>query len=170
MAHRQRLRRAVLILVVVAVAVAVLAGCRPPPGAAPPPMGPAAPPDPVTATIYSRTNADRAARRLPPLAWDARLAGLADEWARYLAEESAFFHRDLGSTLDLPGFEGYASLGENILVSPWAVGGHQMQDAWLRSPRHAANIFGPFDSFGVAIATGPGGTVKAVENFGRRAV
>lgn len=154
-------------LIVVVAAVAALAGCRPPPGADPPPMGPAAPADPVTATIYGRTNADRAARGLPPLAWDARLAGLADEWAQYLAEESAFFHRDLARTLDLPGFEGYASIGENILVSPWAVSGDQMQAAWLRSAPHAANIFGPFDSFGVAIARGPGGTIKAVANFGR---
>ena len=164
----RRLGRAVLALLVLCAAVATLAGCRPAPGAEPPPIGPAAPADPVTATIYSRTNADRAARGLAPLTWDARLAGLADEWARYLADERVFFHRDLARALDLPGFEAYTTLGENILVSPWAVGGDQMQDAWLRSAPHAANIFGPFDSVGVAVATGPGGTVKAVANFGRQ--
>lgn len=166
----QRPRRRVAgLLAALLVVAALAAACRPAPGAHPPPMGPSAPPDTVTATIFQRTNADRAAKALAPLAWDPRLAGLADEWARYLAEERVFAHRDLGQTLRHPGFEGYRALGENILVSPWAVDGGQMQDAWLRSPAHAANIYGPFDGFGVAIATQPNGVVKAVANFGRRA-
>lgn len=161
---RRSRRRLVIGALVIASAVLV-AACGP--SAAPPPAGPSAPPDAVTATIFARTNADRAAAGLAPLAWDARLAGLAAEWAQHLSDVQQLRHRDLAATIRSPGYEGYAALGENILVSPQAVDGNAMQDAWLSSPSHKANIMGNYDSIGVGLAHGSDGSVRAVANFGR---
>lgn len=148
---------------VVAIAITA-AACGP---AAPASPGAYGPPDAITSTVYNRTNADRAAHGLGAVLWNARLAWLAGEWAQYLADTHQFFHRDLASTIDSPGFEAYASLGENILVGPAGINGDQMENAWLASPGHYANIMGNYDTIGVAIAYGNDGNVRAVANFGR---
>lgn len=158
-------RRSVLVTVVLALAI-LAAACGPTEAPAPP-GAPTSPPDAITATVYNRTNADRAAHGLAALSWNARLASLAGEWAQYLADTHLFVHRDLASAIDSPGFESYASLGENILVGPSGINGDQMENAWLASPSHYANIMGNYDSIGVAIAYGNDGNVRAVANFGR---
>lgn len=149
---------------IVALAITA-AACGP---AAPGSAGQQSPPDAVTATVYNRTNADRAAQGLGGLAWDARLYGLAAEWAQYLADNQVFRHRDLWSAINAPGFESYAALGENILVGPEGIDGDQMENAWLASPSHLRNIMGSYDSMGVALAHGGDGNVRAVVNFGRQ--
>ena len=165
--RRSATRRRSVVLATVVLVLAILAAACGPVEAPPPAGAPGAPPDAITATIYNRTNADRAAHGLGAVAWNARLAWLAGEWAHYLADTHQFFHRDLGSTIDSPGFEAYAALGENILVGPAGVNGDQMENAWLASPGHYANIMGNYDTIGVAIAYGNDGNVRAVANFGR---
>ena len=117
--------------------------------------------------MYNRTNADRAARGLGGLSWDGRLYDLAAEWAQYMADARVFQHRNLAAAIDAPGFESYAALGENILVGPEGINGDQMENAWLASPSHYANIVGNYDSMGVALGHGADGNVRAVVNFGR---
>jgi uncharacterized protein YkwD len=164
--HRSAQRRSVVLATVILVFAILVAACGP--VEAPPPAGaPGSPPDAITATVYNRTNADRAAHGLGGLAWNARLAGLAGEWSRYLADTHQFSHRDLAAAIDSPGFEAYSGLGENILVGPSGINGDQMENAWLASPGHYANIMGNYDSIGVAIAYGNDGNVRAVANFGR---
>lgn len=165
--HRSATRRRSVVLASVVLALAILAAACGPVEAPPPAGAPSGPPDAITATVYNRTNADRAAQGLGGLGWNARLAGLAGEWAGYLAATHQFFHRDLAAVIESPGFETYAALGENILVGPDGIDGDQMQNAWLASSGHYANIMGGYDSVGVAIAYGNDGNVRAVVNFGR---
>jgi uncharacterized protein YkwD len=149
------------------VLLAVLAaGCGP--GEPPPPAaGRGGPPDAVSATIVDRTNADRVSRGLGPLAWDARLGALAAEWAQYLADTRQLRHRDLAATIASPGFEGYTALGENLLAGPGGITGDRVQDAWLASPAHAANVVGAYDVIGVAVAHGADGNARVVADYGR---
>lgn len=165
--HRSATRRRSVVLATAVLVLAILAAACGPLEAPAPPGAPTAPPDAITATVYNRTNADRAAQGLGALVWNARLAGLAGEWSAHLADSHQFVHRDLRSVLDWPGYEAYAALGENILVGPGGINGDQMQDAWLASPSHRANVMGNYDSIGVAIAYGDDGYVRAVANFGR---
>jgi len=152
----------------VAAAVLALAITAAACGPAAPEAGQGGPPDAITATVYNRTNADRGAQGLGGLAWDGRLYSLAADWAGYMAANHVFHHRDLTAAINSPGFESYASLGENILVGPEGINGDQMENAWLASPSHLANIMGNYDSMGVALAYGDDGNVRAVVNFGRQ--
>lgn len=157
-----RLRRTALVGLVLALGVGV-AACE----AAPPPGCPTAPPDPITSTIHQRVNADRGARGLGPLAWNARLACLAQEWSATMANGRGLGHRDLGATIRSPGFESYTSLGENVYVGPGSASGDSIHGAWMNSPPHQANIMGDFDSIGIGLATSGDGRLWATENFGR---
>lgn len=151
-------------MIVVLIATFMLSACGP--SLAPAPEQ-SFPPDATTSTVFNRTNSDRMSRGLPALTWDGRLYSLSSEWADYLASNRVFYHRDLAVAIDSPGFESFASLGENILVGPSTIDGHQMQNSWLSSPSHYANIVGNWDSIAVAISYGTDGNVRAVVNFGR---
>jgi len=166
---RQRRRAligaAFLVLALGAAACGEEAAAPPPP---PPPNCPAAPPDAITSTILNQTNADRANAGLGGLSWNPQLACLAREWTNTMVGGAGLTHRDLGSTIRSPGYEGYASLAENILVGPGTMDGLAMQAARMNSPGHYRNNVGNYDSIGIAVASGPDGRLWATENFGRR--
>jgi uncharacterized protein YkwD len=133
----------------------------------PPPGCPTTPPDPIAATVLNRTNADRGARGLGALAWNARLACLAMEWSSIQAGRGALSHRDLAGVINSPGFGAYAGLAENVFVGPGNVGGDAIQGAWMNSPGHYNNIMGNYDSMGFGWAKSGDGRLFATENFGR---
>lgn len=164
--RRRRLGGRRLVVGAVLVLGAAIAACGPV-EAPPPPGAPTAPPDAITATILDRTNADRAANGLGPVVWNARLASLAGEWARYMTDIRELRHRNLSAALNSPGFESYAALGENILVGPASIDGHAMHNAWMASPSHYRIIMGNWDTVGIALFYGPDGNVRAVANYGR---
>jgi len=163
---RRRRKRVALLVAIFAASFGAVA-CGPIDATPPPPGCPTAPPDAVTSTIVNRINGERTARGLNGLFWNARLACLAQEWSQFLLDSRQFFHRDLVSVIRSPGFEGYTRLGETILVSPASVDGNAMFGAWMRSPSHAAELMGDYDTVGVGIARRADGTLKAVANFGR---
>ena len=127
---------------------------------------PGGPPDAVTSTIFQRTNADRAANGLGALVWNPQLYCLAIDWSTQLGNSGTFDHRDLNSVLHSGAFAGYTALGENLLRAGASVDGNQMEDAWLNSPGHRANIMqGAYTSFGIAVYY-VNGQVYATVNFG----
>ena len=155
-------------VVVAALAVAILASAcvKPAPPAASGCSGPGAPPDAASAAVLNGTNASRAASGLAPLAWDGQLWCLASEWSNHLAAVNGLVHRDLGATIRSSGFEGYRTLGENILRGSAGMSGDAMHAAWMASPPHQANILSPsFSSIGFAY-TISGGQIFTTENFG----
>lgn len=128
---------------------------------------PSGPPDPVSATILADTNTDRGAAGLDALSWNPQLYCLALEWSTTLANSGSFEHRDLDAVLGSSAYRSYDTLGENLLRGSAGVGGDAMEQAWMRSPGHRANILQPkYTSMGVAVVVTPGGMVYASENFG----
>jgi len=166
--ERTRRRRGLGVLVAGVLVLGILAAACGPVDQTPAPPGcPADPPDPITQTILNRTNGDRSGEGLPALFWNARLACLADEWSRYMRDTGSFRHRDLSATIRSPGFEGYAGLAENIMVGPGNMDGNSIENTWLNSPPHLANIMGNYDTIGIGFARGADGRLWATENFGR---
>ncbi|GIU88463.1 MAG: hypothetical protein KatS3mg009_2978 [Acidimicrobiia bacterium] len=69
----------------------------------------------VAADLFERVNAERRARGLRPLAWDAGLAELARAWARHLAATGTLRHQDLGALLGDPRLLGrFRAASENL--------------------------------------------------------
>jgi uncharacterized protein YkwD len=110
-------------------------------------------------------NRDRAANGLGALGWNNQLAGLATNWAGHLAAANGgLVHQNLTDVLYSPGYEGYATLGENLLVGPETMTTDQMEAAWMASSGHRANILrGNFTTAGVGYAYGNGRIWVAVE-------
>ena len=159
-------------LVVVLAAGALAAACAPAP---PPPaagcQGPAAPPDAVTQRIFDRVNSDRAANGLGGLSWNPQLACLATDWSTQLGTSGTFRHRDLNAVIRSPDYAGYRTLGENILRGPASLTGDQMEDAWMNSPGHRANLLsGAFTSIGIGLDSTPDGSSRRAQaDVGRAA-
>ena len=122
--------------------------------------------DAVVSQILQRTNADRAANGLGALAWNEQLSCLALDWSTQLGNSNGFYHRDLNAVITSPGYSGYHTLGENILRATGGYTAAQMEQAWMDSPGHRANILsGAYTSIGIGIYY-IGGQVYATQNFG----
>jgi uncharacterized protein YkwD len=163
-------RRRIGLVVAVAGVVVLLAACRPQATTTAASVNcPASPPTPVIQQLFDRVNSDRAANGLGPLAWNPQLDCLAQEHSDWMASTGSFTHRDLSATIRQPDYSSYSSLGENILVGPVSMTADQMEDAWMNSPGHRANILSSnFDSIGIALGQSSDGRVWATQNFGRQ--
>lgn len=151
---------------------ALLAACQPQADgvhdASAPPCGPSRPDNGITRRILDRVNADRAANRLAPLSWNAQLACLAQSHTANMASTGDFSHRDLAWTIRQPTYSAYATLGENILVGPGSTTADGMENAWMSSPPHRANLLWPaYGTIGIAVGWSADGRVWATQNFGR---
>ena len=129
---------------------------------------PSSPPAGVISDIYRDVNADRAANGRRPLSWNPQLFCLANDWSNQMAASGSLHHRDLNVVIRSAGYGGYRTLGENILRGPRSMSGAAMEDAWMGSPTHRANILsGAFTSIGISFRYSPdGSTVYATQNFG----
>jgi uncharacterized protein YkwD len=151
------------------IAVAGLSACAPKVASGPPACAaPAAPADAITLAVFNRVNGDRAALGLRGLAWNPQLYCLATDWSNRMAASGSLHHRDLNSVIRSPGYGAYRTLGENILRGANGITGDQMENVWMASPAHRANIVSPFyTSIGIGLAVSPDGTrVFATQNFG----
>lgn len=128
----------------------------------PPAVAPGAA-DAIARDLFARANAERSARGVAPLTWDARLAAEAQDWAREMSR-TGYRHADLPSTV-----------GENIhMPSGWCddTGCHHptsglLHRDWMASTGNRDNIVERgyvIAGFGVYCA--PDGTLWSVERFG----
>lgn len=124
--------------------------------------------DKITQELFARLNAERQARGLATLSWDADLANMAADWSRHMASTGDFAHRDLGGASSLPGISKFSALGENIAwVEGYPNEAFQLHTGWMHSAGHRSNMLQPgFDSVGIAV-TCSGGRAWATQNFGR---
>lgn len=117
--------------------------------------------------IFMQADAERAARGLPALTWDARLARHARSWSNEMAR-SGFRHSDLTPLIagSPPRFN---SVAENIASGRGpGVTSATMHAMWLRSDGHRANMLHPgLEAMGVGVVCGPDGTLWATQNLGR---
>ncbi len=107
--------------------------------------------------VFVATNSSRTANGVPALGWHSTLASFAQSWAAHMAATGVLSHQDLMPVLDAGGFN---TVGENILMNPPSYTADQMEQAWMNSSGHRANILNPsFTTVGVGIATSADGTV-----------
>ena len=71
-----------------------------------------------------------------------------------------------GPQLDLACRLGSAQTGENVGMTAPGLDDGRMFSGFMGSPRHRANILGPYRYIGAAWATGPGGRSYASVEFG----
>jgi uncharacterized protein YkwD len=109
-------------------------------------------------------NGDRAANGLAPLCGNGQLAGLAQNWANWMAANLSLTHQNLGAVI---GGTPFSAMGENILAGPAGMSVSQMEAAWMASPEHRANILsGAYSAAGVGIAYSNDGRVWVAVDFG----
>ncbi len=117
--------------------------------------------------LFDRLNAERAARGLPALRWDTKLAGEAIAWSGEMSR-SGFRHSNIGRLLG----DGRLNLvGENIA---WARGSTvtaaSLHIAWMESSGHRANLLSPsYQVVGIGVHCAGDGTMYATQEFGRLA-
>ncbi len=117
--------------------------------------------------LFDRMNAERAARGLPALVWDDRLASESRAWSAEMAR-SGFRHSNLQRLLTDGRFN---LVAENIA---WARGGSvtaaTLHVAWMDSEGHRRNMLSPaLQVVGVGVYCGGDGTMWATQEFGRLA-
>ncbi len=116
--------------------------------------------------LFTRVNAERQARGLPALHYDARLATFARAWSATMSV-SGFRHSDIRRL-----FEGrFNFVGENIASAsgPGASAG-AIHNMWMHSDGHRENLLAAaYDVIGIGVYCAPDGTMWATQNFGRHA-
>lgn len=120
--------------------------------------------------IFERVNDERRERGLAPVAWDDRLAELARDWSREMADTGQLRHQDLQGALQGGEVEGYASLGENVFsgTGTGSVTAGRIHAGWMRSEGHRGNVLEPgWDRLGVGVVCAEDGSVWATQEFGR---
>lgn len=120
----------------------------------------------LTREVYDLVNADRAANGLPALGWNDQLGGLAQGWSENMASTGSFSHSDLNAALRSSEFDGFRRLGENILVGGCNMTAAQVEQAWMNSPGHRANILGDYNVVGVGFVCA-GDRLWGTQSFGR---
>jgi uncharacterized protein YkwD len=154
----RRVRRLAPPVALIAVLAMTAAACRPP-GAT----------GNYTGDVVASMNQDRAAAGLAPLAWDGQLGPLAQSTAARIAGAGALLHTDLGAVIHLPYMAGWRTLGENLSWNSGVPSAGAVEDQWMASAAHRANILsGGFNRVGVGTAQDANGRLWVVAEFGAR--
>jgi uncharacterized protein YkwD len=118
----------------------------------------------IAADLFSRLNAERAARGLPPMTWDSTLASYAAKWSANMAS-NGFRHSNIGNLLG-----SYNYVGENIASGSAGVLAGALHVAWMNSSGHRSNILAPgFTRVGIGVYCAPNGSIWLTQDFGRLA-
>lgn len=121
---------------------------------------------PAEQQVMELANADRAQQGLAPLKWDPALAQAAAQHAQIMAEQPQLGHQypgepDLVARGAAAGAH-FRSIAENVALAPTP---QALEQEWMHSPLHRANIMNPqMNSIGVALVL-RGGNYSAVEDF-----
>ncbi len=118
--------------------------------------------------LFSAANAERVERGLQPLRWDRALYQAANYHALLMAERQSISHQYAGEPeLSARGQEAgvhFSEIAENVAEAPTAV---MIQEAWMHSPKHRANLLDPrVDSIAIRVVSRDG-QLYAVEDFDR---
>jgi uncharacterized protein YkwD len=112
------------------------------------------------------TNAHRSEEGLDAVRTSSCLRRAAVRQATRMAQREQIFHQDLGAVLQECGL---SRAGENVAAG-YRSGRSVVDDGWMRSADHRANILDPsFRLVGVGARKGHDGRWYAAQVFGRRA-
>jgi len=121
-------------------------------------------------TLFQLTNQARAEHHLPALTWDEALAKAAHAHLTIMAHAGGEALHQYPGEPDLTARGGlagahFSTIAENVAGSGQSPEG--IQQLWLTTPTHRANILDPkLTAIGIAV-TGPPGAMYAVQDFGR---
>lgn len=104
-------------------------------------------------------NGARAEHGLPPLQFDAAMSDSARTWSAEMASTRTLSHtRTLASTVSGT----WTAIGENVGdgVHPPTI-----QDAFMASPTHRANILGHYSRMGIGVVVDGAGVVWVTQRF-----
>jgi hypothetical protein len=116
--------------------------------------------------VMDLVNADRAQQGLAPLRWDPALAQAAAQHAQLMSQQPELSHQYPGEP-DLAARAGAAGahfrlIEENVALAPSP---QALEQEWMHSPPHRANILNPsVNSIGVGVVR-RGGNYYGVEDF-----
>jgi uncharacterized protein YkwD len=114
--------------------------------------------------VIDAMNGDRAANGLGGLCGNSALAGYAQSWANWMAQNQSLTHQNLNNVLAGTSF---SAIAENILDGPGGMSAGQMESAWMNSAPHRENILnGTYSAAGVGIAYSSDGRVWVCVDFG----
>lgn len=121
------------------------------------PAPPAAPAAPAGASRQEAlTNQARASAGLPPLAWSACLAGIAQQHAGEMAAAGHIYHGDGVERAQGCGLDSRQT-GENVGFTSPGIDDSRVFDAFMQSSGHRANILGPYHYVGTDWVLGADG-------------
>lgn len=117
----------------------------------------------IARDVFTRINAERAARHVAPLVWDPTLAADAAAWAREMSRTGyrhAAVKPGIGENIHSPG--GWCDDGACHLPTSGL-----LHRDWMQSSGNRDNVVEPgYVIVGVGVYCGPDGTLWAVERFG----
>ncbi len=117
----------------------------------------------IAADMFSRVNAERAARGLPALRWNGSLATNARNWSMSMSGSNNFAHSNL-----YPLLQQYQTAAENIGVGGSGTRSGAIHTAWMNSTGHRVNLLAPnLDVIGIGVYCAPDGRLWATQQFGR---
>jgi len=122
----------------------------------------AAPPLVIGSAQQSLINQDRASAGLPPLSWSGCLAGIAGGQAQAMAAAGTIFHGN-GVQRDWSCGLNSAQTGENVGVWGAGINDAGINQLFMGSAGHRANILGPYHYVGTAWVVSGGKGYIAVE-------
>ncbi len=123
----------------------------------------------VAQALLVRMNAERAARHLPPLAWNSLLAARASTWARTLLATGQFRHQDLSQIVAASGYR-FEEVGENLFSGTGgAANAGTAHVALMGSVSHRENILLPQGQLVGIGAVCRGSKLVVVEDFAIKA-
>lgn len=114
--------------------------------------------DPAASRLLELANAARAAERLAPLQWDARLEEVARANTARMVHARRLRHTDVHTLRRLP----VAAAAENVGAASDA---DTLHGLLLASRRHRASVLGPYDLVGIASGRGRDGRLYATFVF-----
>ena len=117
----------------------------------------------MSSTQQSLINQDRARAGLPPLTWSPCLAAIAGQNAVRMAAQGYISHTN-GVILDL-GCHLSSRSGENVGYLSGGINDVTINNLFMNSPEHRANILGPFHYVGTAWAVAPSGYAYIAVEF-----
>ncbi|GAB3255608.1 CAP domain-containing protein [Nocardioides dilutus] len=115
---------------------------------------------------HNTTNKHREAHGLRELRRTDCVQRFAVRQAKRMAKQEEMFHQDLGPILEACGLN---AVGENVAYG-YPTGRSVVNDGWMNSPGHRANILNPdFRLMGIGARKGDNGRWYVAQVFGRKA-